>query len=209
MAAVKDLPENYRLAAGFSAKNTRSLLVMNLIGVGLLILSGWFYIVLAVRLRPAEAASFFTFNYEGVGALVTIGAALAILFVTITLHEAVHGLGFILLARVRPVFAFRGAYAYAAAPEWYIPRNPYLVIGLAPFVLLSLAGAGLIAVVPASWVAPLVLACVTNASGAVGDLWVAVLLLRQPVSALARDQGDEIGIYIPAKESSTFVDNSD
>ena len=197
MNATRTLPENYALSAGFNLKDRRMLLIMNIGGLVLLIFFGWLFTKLAILLRPADAAAFLILRWEGIGAFLTIVIVLAILIVTITLHEAIHGLGFYVLANARPIFAFRGAYAYAAAPDWYIPRNKYLVTALAPFVVISLIGIGLIPVVPATWIAPLVLACVINASGAVGDLWVALLLLRQPPDALSNDRGDEIKIFTP------------
>ena len=197
MDATRTLPENYHLSAGFNLKDRKMLLIMNAAGLVLLVLFGWLFTKLAIWLRPADATAFMTLKWEGIGIFLTIVIVLAILFVTITIHEAIHGLGFYALANAKPVFAFRGAYAYAAAPNWYIPRNKYLVTALAPFVLISVIGVGLMTIAPATWIAPLVLACVINASGAVGDLWVALLLLRQPPEALSNDAGDEIKIFTP------------
>jgi len=199
MGSTQTLPDNYQLASSFSMKDRRLLLWANLIGLVLLVFFGWLFISIALTLRAKDAAAFLSLQFEGLGALLTIAVVLAVIFVTITLHEAIHGLGFLWLAHARPIFAFRGAYAYAAAPGWYIPRNPYLVIGLAPLVVISLLGIGLIAFAPTPWLAPVLLACVVNASGAVGDLWVAVLLLRKPSTALASDLGDEIKIYVPTE----------
>ncbi|MHB0987564.1 MAG: DUF3267 domain-containing protein [Bellilinea sp.] len=197
MNAVQTLPENYRRCAGLNMKNLGLQLKMNIAGFFLLVLFGWLFTAAAVYLRPDEAATFLLLKWEGVSGILTIVIVLALMFFTIVVHEAIHGLGFILLAKAHPIFAFRGVYAYAAAPEWFIPRDPYLMIGLAPFMVISLVGLALMAIVPAVWIAPLVLMCVVNASGAVGDLWVAVLLLRQPPEALSNDTGDEINIYAP------------
>ncbi len=197
MNAVQTLPENYRRSAGFSMKDRSMLLKMNIAGFFLLVLFGWLFTAAAVYLRPDEATTFLLLKWEGVSGILTIAIVLALMFVTIVVHEAIHGLGFILLAKARPIFAFRGVYAFAAAPDWFIPRDPFLVIGLAPLVVISLVGVALMAIAPAAWIAPLVLVCVVNASGAVGDLWVAVLLLRHPPEALSNDTGDEITIYTP------------
>lgn len=198
MDPTQTLPENYRFSAGFNLKDRKMLLVMNLGGLVLLVFFGWLFTKLAVALRPGDAATFLTLRWEGIGTVLTIVIVLAVLFVTITIHEAIHGLGFYALAKAKPKFAFRGAYAYAAAPDWYIPRNKYLVTALAPFVVISLVGIGLMAIVPATWIGPVMLACVVNAAGAVGDLYVALMLLRQPPEALSNDSGDEIKIFTPA-----------
>lgn len=198
MNALQTLPENYRLSAGLNMKNLGLQLKMNIAGFFVLVLFGWLFTAAAVYLRPDDATTFLLLKWEGASGILTIVIVLALMFVTIVVHEGIHGLGFILLAKVRPIFAFRGVYAYAAAPDWFIPRDPYLVIGLAPFVGISLVGVALMAIVPAAWIAPLVLVCVVNATGAIGDLWVAALLLRQPPEALSNDTGDEIKIYAPA-----------
>lgn len=195
METVRTLPPGYQLASRFSMQDNRLLLIMNIAGFFLLVLFGWLFTAAALWLRPADAETFLQIRWEGFSAIGSIALVLVIIFATIVVHEAVHGLGFILLAKAKPIFAFRGVYAYAAAPGWYIPRDRYLTIGLAPFILISLMGVVLMAFVPPVWIAPLVLVCVINASGAVGDLWVAVLLLRQPFNALAHDGGDEISIY--------------
>ncbi|MHB8192776.1 MAG: DUF3267 domain-containing protein [Bellilinea sp.] len=197
MDTLQSLPENFRLSASFSIKDSGMLLKMNIAGFLLLILFGWLFMAAASILRPEDAATFLVVQWTGVEGLWSVAIVLVLIFATIVLHEAIHGLGFMLLAKARPIFAFRGVYAYAAAPGYYIPRNPYLVIALAPLVVISLAGVVLMAFVHPVWIAPLVLVCVVNSSGAVGDLWVAWLLLRHPAEALAQDRGDEIEIYAP------------
>lgn len=204
MDTLQKLPENYQLSANFSIKDTGMLLKMNVAGFFLLILFGWLFIAAAVTLRPDDAATFLVVKWSGVEGLWSVAILLVLIFAAIVVHEAVHGLGFMLLAKARPIFAFRGVYAYAAAPGYYIPRNPYLVIALAPLVVISLAGVVLMAFVPPLWIAPLVLVCVVNSSGAVGDLWVAWMLLRHPPEALAQDRGDEIEIYAPAGHGLSY-----
>jgi len=193
----RSLPENYRMAGKFSIRDQGLMLKLNVLGFLLLVLFGWLYTAAAVWMRPTEADTFLTLRWTGFEGVWTIVFVLALMFVTIVVHEAIHGLGFYLLASARPVFAFRGVYAYAAAPGWYIPRNRFLLIGMAPLIVISLLGLILMLVVPASWIAPLVLICVVNASGAVGDIWVTLILLRQPPGSYAHDMGETIEIYAP------------
>lgn len=186
------------MAGKFSIRDQGLMLKMNVLGFLLLILFGWLFTAAALRLRPTEADTFLTLRWSGFEGVWTIVFVLALMFVTIVVHEAIHGLGFYLLASARPVFAFRGIYAYAAAPGWYIPRNRFLLIGMAPLVVISLLGVILMMWVPATWIAPLVLICVVNASGAVGDIWVTFMLLRQPPESYAHDMGETIEIHVPA-----------
>lgn len=193
MHAVRELPENYRLYTRLAIEDSRTLLIMNGLGVLLLVLFGTFFFQWTLRLRPQIFADGLTFSFSLLKTLLALG----VIAVVLVLHEGIHGLGFVLLARVRPTFAFKGAYAYAAAPGWYLPRGPYLWIGLAPFLLISLAGMAALLIAPLAWLPAIYLAVVFNATGAVGDLWVAYLLLRAPRTCLACDSGQEIQLFAP------------
>ncbi|MCX7977010.1 MAG: DUF3267 domain-containing protein, partial [Bellilinea sp.] len=182
-------------------KSRSTLLILNLVGLFLVLASAGFFIWMASFLRAEAAGTLFTFRFEGLQSLLTFALLMLTLFLTLIVHEAVHGLGFWLLAGVRPQFAFRGTYAYAAAPGWYIPAEIYFWIGIAPLLVLSLLAVGLITVVPFSALTYVILAAVMNFSGAVGDIWVAVQLLRAPRGSLALDHGDEITLYAPAHSS--------
>jgi hypothetical protein len=119
---------------------------------------------------------------------------LAAYVVVLALHEAVHGLVFLLLGG-RPSFGARLPFAlYCSAPNQLFSRNAYLGVGLAPFVLLSLAGIALIVLAPAF--APYVqFALIGNASGAAGDLWAARILWLQPSAVLVEDTATGFTLY--------------
>ena len=122
---------------------------------------------------------------------------LVVMVGVILVHEGIHGLFFWLFTHRRPTFGFKGYYAYASAPGWYIPRNPYLVVSLAPFVLMTLAGVWLMAVVSGGWIPPLLLLISMNAAGAVGDLMVAAWIIGKPAWFLIQDFGDGVILYGP------------
>ena len=65
--------------------------------------------------------------------------------------------------------------------------------------MISLLCIFLIAIVLVEMLGVVILTAVMNASGAVGDLWAAVLLLCLPAVCLSSDAGDEINIYAPAR----------
>jgi len=115
--------------------------------------------------------------------------------VFIVLHELVHGAFFWIYSRSRPKFGFRGGYAYAAAPGWFFPRRQYLIIALAPFVLLSILGMVLVAVVPTAALAAILFGMVANASGAVGDMWIAFMIIRERRNIVIEDLGDGFNFY--------------
>jgi hypothetical protein len=106
--------------------------------------------------------------------LLPVLAYIVVCIGTVALHEAVHGLFFRVFGG-KPQYGIGLAsgflpYAYATSAGRFTMMQ-MTVIGLAPFVFLSLASFGLILLVPTSS-APATVAFITNFSGAVGDLWM-------------------------------------
>jgi hypothetical protein len=191
MKASRELPKDYVARYEIDlAKNRLLAVLLNIAGLGFFIPFGWLFIRLAQLLRPDFSPS--RGNMEN---LVIALGILAAFIVVLVLHELVHGLLFWIITGDRPLFGLRLAYAYAAAPGWYIPRNPYLAVGLAPLTLITLLGILLIPLVPEIALPSLVFALVTNAAGAIGDIAIVVWLLTQPDNVLIRDCGDAIKIY--------------
>lgn len=110
-------------------------------------------------------------------------------------HEAAHGLTAHLLG-ARPAYGVGAGYAYTTFRE-PMGRVAYLAIGLAPLVVISALGMLLVAAWPAAlgW---LVFACIVNAAGAIGDLWMAWCILRLPRRAIFFDLADGFAAFVPA-----------
>lgn len=106
--------------------------------------------------------------------------------VILPVHEAIHGL-FFLLWGGKPYFGAKLPFAlYCGAKQQLFRRNQYLVVGLAPLVVLTLAAIVLTLTAPglASFV---LFGTVGNFSGAAGDVWVARRLWRQSSQLLVED----------------------
>lgn len=129
--------------------------------------------------------------------LETVGGVILALVVMVLAHEAAHGLFFWHFTHARPKFGLGLTYAYAGAPDWYIPRNQYLVVGLAPLVLITGVGGLLLLIVPPAWLWLLVAVLTFNASGAVGDLMMVGWCLLQAPEILVQDTGMSILLYGP------------
>ena len=209
MQATKTLPEDYQAYATIAlAKNKRLFLFLNLLGLVLFFGFGWLFVQMALLLRPDVAPLLHVIDMTSDGSffltlpLVWIPSVLVVFLLVPVLHEAAHGLFFWLFTRERPRFAYKVVYAYAAAPDWYLPRGPYLLIGLAPLVLLSLLGVALLPALPLLLLPGLIACLVLNAAGAVGDIALVCWLLFQPASLLARDAGDAVTIYRAGRAAS-------
>ncbi len=113
----------------------------------------------------------------------------------VLVHEAIHGLCFWLTIGSRPTFGFRGLYAFAAAPGWYISSGHYMTIALAPLVAVTVAGLALLLVAPVAAIPALFLFVVVNAAGAIGDILVVLWLLTRPPATLVQDSGDAVTVF--------------
>jgi hypothetical protein len=133
----------------------------------------------------------------------TLGILEAVILVaasvlTIVLHELIHAL-FMRLFGARPRFGvlWKLGAVYATSPGYGYRRNSYLLIALAPLVLISLLAVLVIVLLPGSQWVPLVVICaILNGSGASGDLWITSIVLRYPKTAYIVDEKDGIRILV-------------
>ena len=191
---TRDLPQDYTLINRLDIRENRSLLIMNLWGVALLFVSWIGYSRLANWINPGSLS--FSFSASRlIDVFLNIGLILLVTVVMLVVHEGLHGLCFWLFTRTKPLFAFKGFYAYAAAPDWFLPKVQYLVTGLTPLVVITLSCIALMVFLPAGWTPALFWMLVLNTSGAVGDLWMVYSLLRSPADVFARDRGDVLEFF--------------
>jgi hypothetical protein len=209
MQATRTLPENYRPGGQLALAKPLPVLLMNAAALPILLVAGDVFLRLARALRREPAPPLLSGAGTGQVMLdshqliwIILLIVLAVV-ITIVIHELIHGVFFWLFTRSRPRFAFKGAYAYAAAPDWYIPRNQYLVIGLSPLALISLAGILILAMAPLPFFWYVYVAVAYNAAGAVGDMTVTAWVLTRPAAALVRDSGDDFSVYVPDEKPSS------
>jgi hypothetical protein len=198
MNATQELPPTYQPVETIDVSKDRRLLVLlNLAGILIMLLTGWAILAFAAGLRgQAVAKSVAWLTAHTPGWILGIAAFILLTVLYILVHEAFHGIFFWLFTRSRPKFAFHGAYAYAAAPGWFVRRNPYLLTALAPLAFMSLIGLLIIAFAPPAWIFPTWIVIMFNAGGATGDIWVAIRLLRRPARTYICDQGDAVSFFL-------------
>jgi len=203
MQATTTLPTNYRQQATLDLSKSRKAGCSAIVfGIVLLIAVGWLLAQFTHSLRPAalEGIRFrdiLTITPDGKPSIVLpIVDAVAALVLVMLIHELVHGMFFWWFAGQRPTFGVKGLYVYAAAPpEVYFPRNQYLIVGIAPLVLLTLVGLLLMVIVPVVAVSILSLFIAFNAAGAAGDLVMAVRLLSYSPDTLMQDSDTGVIVY--------------
>lgn len=151
----------------------------------LLVVGGIFFIVLnlgAYIWRTGQHGASLNFG------LVALWVGLNILgyILVLPFHEFLHGVTIFLLGG-RPHYGAKLPFAlYCGAKNQIFSCNGYVLIALAPFVLISAAGIVLTLLAPT--LAPYFLfALVGNASGAAGDLWMVQRLRALPPATLIED----------------------
>jgi hypothetical protein len=136
-----------------------------------------------------------TTNYSG---SITAGTMLILIGLTVIVlltHELIHGFFFWLFTHSRPIFALHLLYAYAGAPNWYIPSRQYAFIALGPLVIIGAVGLLLILLVPVGWILMIAYLVALNTGGAIGDIYVFTRLLKAAQSSLVNDTGDVATFY--------------
>lgn len=196
------LPQEYSLVKRLDIREKKSLILINMLGVVLLIASWFLFTKLVYWIRPELGNKTLFFSMQGIlDTLVFLGILLLVTAVMLFFHEGLHGVCFWAFTKTHPRFAFKGFYAYAAAPDWYLPKGKYLVTALTPLAGITLTCLALIAFVNLSWLPALLWMLVLNTSGSVGDIWVAITLMRTPAEVYVRDSGDIVEFYAQVKQS--------
>lgn len=209
MPSITALPPGFRRSAALDPFNRRRSW-LGLATVGFILIGTVMVLMIHVVLlrRELQAGWLETAVRDAVLApqpgpldLLLQGAALFLAFyVTIVLHEAVHGAAFWLFSGRRPRFGFRHRAAFAAAdPDVYLTRNQYIVATHAPLVVITAVGLVLLLVLPPGWAALAGFVMIANAAGAPSDLRVGAWLFLQPRHSLVRD-GRTISVYSPVPE---------
>lgn len=128
-----------------------------------------------------------------------MGLAVAGILLTFVLHEWTHGLVMQMFgAKPKYGIIWKGLMLYATSPGYAYRRNNYVVIALVPFVFISvLVVLGIWILQGTAWVALLAICGVVNASGAVGDMWITMIVLRHAATAYVMDERDGIRVFLP------------
>lgn len=135
-------------------------------------------------------------DFVGEGPLPTLLLRLVVaagLLAYIALHELTHGI-VMMACGARVHYGYKVAYAYAGS-DAYFTRSAYIVIALAPVVLWGIVFAVLAACLPREWFPAVWLWQLMNVSGAAGDFYCSIRILRAPRDTLVQDTGTAMTFY--------------
>lgn len=197
MRATKTLPANYRLLRILDFSSRRTSVWLNLAAVPLLFVYGWLFTKIIYYFRSINTSAAGTWGlFTAFSGYELIVLLLCIAFMLI-FHEIIHGAFFWIFSGEKPKFALKTWYAFAAAPDWCFPPFQYAVIGISPFLVISILSIAFASFVHASIVPYLIYIATFNAAGALGDMIVVSWVLRQPASIMVQDQGDKYLTFGP------------
>jgi len=198
MGRNQRIPRNYELADHWQINLKGWALVV--LAAGAVIVFG-LTIILGVVARGIVQGS--TDFHVSVGLAFPI--FLAIIATVVILHEGIHGLVFLIFGGkprfgVKRIGKFFPVALYASATGHILSRNHYLLVGLAPFLVLTPlflltgilirdGGGALIALT----------AMATNVAGSTGDLMVAWKVRQLGGGALFEDTADGFNWYRPSR----------
>jgi len=188
--STKTLQEGYTQSSEINLKkNKRLAITLNIASIFLFILSFFLLLRFAALVRPDIT------NTSGsitIGVLAVLAGLMLIIF---TIHELIHGVFFWVFTRSKPVFGLHLFYAYAGAPDWYIPTRQFAITAIGPLVILGAVGLLLILLAPMSWIVFIIFFIAMNTAGSMGDLFVFSRLLKLSPTCLMNDTGDVITFY--------------
>jgi hypothetical protein len=187
---TQTLPDGYVQSGEINLKKDKRLaIVLNILAFLIFIFIFYLLSLFGAMLRTG------TTNISGsisAGAMILlIGLTVFILIV----HELIHGFFFWIFSRSKPVFALRPLYAYAGAPDWYFPKRQYAITALGPLVIIGVLGLLLMLLAPVSWLLTIAFLVALNTSGAIGDIFVFIRLLKCSPTSFANDTGDVVTFF--------------
>jgi hypothetical protein len=163
-------------------QNLRPLLTVSIV---MLLIGTVFFVTLNIAAYIAQT-HIIQGQIGGWGLLLWVGINIVAYIVVMFLHEGIHALSFRFWGG-KPYFGAKLPVAlYCGAKDQLFRRNHYLVVGLAPLVVISLAAIILTLVSPAL-ASYTLFASIGNFSGAAGDVWSAQKIRRHPASVLLED----------------------
>jgi hypothetical protein len=194
MLTMGALPENYQEVLSWKVtEKPMRVIALNIVGIILFVIFGVVFSSIAIRVGKLPMEGIIRFGLGEMG-LAIVGTVL-----TLIMHELIHGLTMQWFgAKPKYGMIWKGLMLYATSPEYAYCRNNYVVISLAPFVFISaLVILGMWILQGTAWVALLAICGVVNASGAVGDMWITMIVLRYAAMAYVMDERDGIRVFLP------------
>jgi len=132
-----------------------------------------------------------------------LGILIGLLFVTIVViaaHESIHGLFLWGFTGERPSIGIQFPGVGVEAPDWYIPRDNLIIIGLAPLILLTTIGMVLLFSVSPQLIGTVAIGLTINIAGSYLDIGAAIYSYLLPKSSYINPAHGYTAIFIKERE---------
>jgi len=123
-----------------------------------------------------------------------------LIFVYIIFHELIHGILMKYFSGITPQYGISGPFIFAKS-EAIFNKNAYILITLAPMLILGITSLVLSFVIPGTGVWLAILLWIINLYASRGDLQAIILLKDYPRTYGIKDDGDSLQIYKPLKRT--------
>ncbi len=177
----KELPSNYDCIKKIDMKNNRKEYIL------INVLTNVIFIPFLIGLAFIEVE--FTISPLGILAFL-IGV-----IITIIIHELIHAFFFRIGNKVKVKYKFHGFAASASVPDVYYQKRHYIIITLAPFLILNILYILLILFLSDGLFYLVYFIFAFHLSGCVGDLYVFSKLFMMPKETLIQDYGIGMRFY--------------
>lgn len=117
------------------------------------------------------------------------------MFTMIIIHELIHGLFIHIFSKKRASYKMSFFYASAGAADRYFDKIEYIIIALAPVVILSIIYLSLINILSIEYYNALLLIFAISFGSAIGDFYISSLTLFQPKDIIVNDEGEKMHFY--------------
>lgn len=175
------LPEGYEKKFDCTIKPTKLMIILNILSIALIIP---FYVV-ANLLYLNLSLTMTSFLY----------CILFAIFIVIT-HEYVHGIFFKLGTKKKVKFKFHGFAASASVPGVYYYKWYYIIIGLAPAVIINLLLLIACFFTTGEIFSIIYLVFAIHFAGCIGDFYICLKLIRYDSSTLIEDLGIGMRFFV-------------
>jgi hypothetical protein len=193
---MEDLPPDFEEVMLFRVTARGTIIWLNIVAVGLLVI----FLVIFLALFTVYHALGGPLVIHSLPDEISTPVGLVLVLLMLPLHELIHGY-FMSYFGHKPRYGFKltKGILYATSDGALFRRDEYIIVAMAPFVVISLVMIVLSLFVPAGVGFWLMFAAVLNATGAAGDFWMTRKAMKFPADALIRDEKDGMRVFAEAQ----------
>ncbi len=191
MIAIEKTRARFNSSTTIDLANDKKLfLIINILAVVLVAVFYFVFYFLGRGIIEESSSSIFYYatEFDKLPVLYNLLFFASLIF-TIVFHETIHGLFFYIFTGAKPVFGFKKMMAYAGAPDWYIRKDKFIIITLAPFVVISSICLVFLAIASKEISIVVFMVSIIHAASCVGDFWYAAVLINKQKETYINDSG--------------------